>query len=80
MSVVAMLKAPLISADRPVAGVVLGTATGAINGVPLLVTLTAVEVHIAWADRDGPVFVVRINQLIKAAVDEIEILLGQGKA
>lgn len=80
MSVVALLKTPLRSEDRRPKGAVLGEAEGNINGVPLAVTLTAGEIHIGWIDRNGPSFVIELNQLVKAAVDEIELLIGQRKA
>jgi len=51
-------------------------ATTNINGMPLTVTLTEGEIHIAFADRTGPAFALDLNALVKAAVAEIETLLG----
>jgi len=80
MTAVALISAPLLSVERRARGVVLGAADGNINGIPLAVTITAGEIHIGWVDRSGPAFVIELNQLVKAAVTEIEILLGQRKA
>lgn len=60
-------------------GAVLGIAEAKIDHIPLLVTLTVGEIHIGWADRDGPAFVLELNPLVKAAIDEIETLLGTSK-
>ena len=80
MTAVALINAPLLSVERRARGVVLGATDGNINGIPLAITITASEIHIAWVDRAGPAFVIGVNQLVKAAVTEIEILLGQRKA
>ena len=76
MAVEAMVKAPLRSVSRGPSGAVLGEAEGHINGSPLIITLTVSEIHIGWADRNGPAFVIELNPLVKAAVNEIEALLG----
>ncbi|OYU38630.1 MAG: hypothetical protein CFE33_15175 [Pseudorhodobacter sp. PARRP1] len=70
----------MLVVDRAAKGAVLGEAEGHIDGVPLRVTLTVGEVHISWTDRKGPTFVIELNQLVKAAVEEIETLIGQRKA
>ena len=79
MTVVALVRTPLRSVDRRAKGNVLGEAAGNIGGIPLAITLTESEIHIDWADRSGPRFVIELNPLVKAAVDEIEILVGQRK-
>lgn len=76
MTVVALAKAPLCTIKRGPKGDVLGQAEGNINGMPLTVTLTVGEIHIAFADRTGPVFALDLNAIVKAAVAEIETLLG----
>lgn len=76
MTTVALVKSPLQSVARGPIGPVLGATEGHINHIPLTVTLTDTELHIAWADRHGPAFAIQINPLIKAAVNEIEALLG----
>ncbi len=76
MTIVALVKTPLRSLDRAPTGTRLGETKGTINGIPFKVTLTICEIHIAWADRKGPSFVLEIDQLIKSAVNEIETLLG----
>ncbi|MGV8953805.1 MAG: hypothetical protein ACOH2M_22085 [Cypionkella sp.] len=76
MSVAALVTAPLLSVARGPNGVVLGTAEGRIARAPLAVTLTEGEIHIGWVDRDGPAFVIELHPLLKAAVTEIETLLG----
>lgn len=80
MTVVALIKTPMLVVDRAPKGAVLGEAEGNIDAVPLLVTLTVGEIHISWPDRKGPTFVIELNKLVQAAVDEIETLLGQRKA
>ena len=80
MAVVALVKTPLLLVDRAAKGAVLGEAEGHIDRVPLRVTLTVGEIHISWTDRKGPTFVIELNQLVQAAVDEIENLIGQRKA
>lgn len=79
MTPVAQVKAPLLSVERPKFGVALAEAEGNINKIPLLVTVTEHEIYIAWADRKGPSFVIEMQPLIKAAVNEIEALLGMGQ-
>lgn len=76
MTAIAMVKAPMLSVDRDMFGAPLAEAQGNINGVPLRVTVTNHEIFIAWVDRKGPAFAIQINPLIKAAVTEIEALLG----
>lgn len=76
MTVEALLRAPLHSVDRDPRGKVLGVSKGQINDAQMRVTLTETELHIAWADRDGPAFSIPLNPLIKAAFNEIETLLG----
>ena len=79
MTAVSLIKAPLLSVERGPKGGVHATAPGTINGARLVVTLTEGEIHIGWLDRNGPAFVIELNPLVKAAVDEIEILIGQRK-
>lgn len=79
MTAIALIKTPLRSVDRRPKGEVLGMAEGNIDGIPLTVTLTAGEIHIGWADRNGPAFVIDLNPLVATAVDEIEALLGMTK-
>jgi hypothetical protein len=73
---VPLVKAPLLSVTRRPNGMVLGTAEGRIDRAPLTITLTEGEIHIGWVDRDGPAFVIELHPLVKAAVTEIETLLG----
>lgn len=79
MTQVAIVKVPLQSVTSPMAGQVLAETSGNINGIPLRVTVSASEIYITWADRSGPAFSIEMNPLIKAAVDEIEALLGMGQ-
>lgn len=79
MTQVATVKVPLLSVTSPVQGPVLAEALGNINGIPLRVTVSATEIYIAWVDRSGPAFAVELNPLIKAAVNEIEVLVGMNK-
>ncbi len=80
MTPVAWVRTPLFSVHRAPKCNALGIADGNINKAPLIVTLTEGEIHIGWADRTGPAFAIDLNQLVKAAVTEMEILLGQEKA
>lgn len=79
MTAVALIKAPMLSVERPKFGVALAEAEGNINGIPLLVTVTEHEIYISWADRKGPSFVIELKPLVRAAVDEIETLLGMDR-
>lgn len=79
MTEVATVKVPLLSVTSPVQGPVLAEALGNINGIPLRVTVSATEIYIAWVDRSGPAFAIEMNPLIKAAVNEMEALLGMGQ-
>lgn len=79
MTAVSLLKTPLLSVDRGPRGAVHASAPGNIGGVPLTATLTEGEIHIGWVDRNGPAFVIELNPLVKAAIDEIEALIGQRK-
>lgn len=76
MTALAMIQTPLLSVSRGPLGVWLGQAEAKINGAPLSVTLTEAELHIGFADRDGPSFVLDLNTLCKAAINEIEAQLG----
>ncbi len=76
MTAASVIKAPLRSVDRAPLGTVLGGTEGHIKHIPLTVTMTDMEIHIGWADRSGPAFVIDLNPLIKSAVNEIEALLG----
>ena len=80
MTVVALISAPMLAVERRARGAVLSAADGNIDGIALAVTITEAEIYIGWVDRSGPAFVIQLNQLVKAAVNEIEILLGQRKA
>ena len=79
MTAVSLLKVPLLSVDRGPKGAAHADAPGNIGGAGLVVTLTEGEIHIGWLERNGPAFVIELNPLVKAAVDEIEILIGQRK-
>lgn len=79
MTPVGWAKTPLFSVFRGPKGNPFGVADGKIDKAPLLVTLTDAEIHIGWSDRDGPAFVIDLNQLVKSAVNEMEVLLGQRK-
>ena len=70
------LNIPLLACDRKPFGPTLAESTGHINDWPLTVAVTPVEIHISFADRDGPTFVIDLNAIVKAAVTEIEAKLG----
>lgn len=76
MTVEALLRAPLHSVDRGPRGAVLGVSEGHIDGARLNVTVTDFELHLGWADRNGPAFSIHLNPLVKEAFNEIEALLG----
>lgn len=76
MTELALVRVPLLALDRRPFGPTLAESAGHINGWPLNVAVTPVEIHISFADRDGPAFVVDLNAVIKAAVCEIEAKLG----
>lgn len=76
MTVPLYLRAPLQPVTRGPRGHAFAEADGRINDWPLTVTLTDAEIHIAFADRDGPSFAVDLSHVFKGALNEIEILLG----
>ena len=76
MTQLSLISVPLLAVDRRPFGTGLAESAGHINDWPLKVTLTPVEIHIAFEDRDGPAFVLDLNALIKAAANEIEAKLG----
>ena len=76
MTQLALIPVPLLAVDRRQFGPTLAESDGHINGWPLTVTVTPVEIHISFADRDGPAFVLDLNTIVKAAVTEIEAKLG----
>ncbi len=71
----ALLHLPLLSVARGPLGPVLGKSEGRVNDWPFDVTLTASEIHFAFADRDGPRFAVDLNGLAKEAANSIETLI-----
>jgi hypothetical protein len=79
MTAVAIVKVPLLSVTSPMQGAVLVETEGHINKIRLRVTVSAGEIYIGWIDRSGPAFSIELNPLIKAAVNEIEALLGMDK-
>lgn len=72
----ALVPVPLLAVDRRQFGPSLAESEGLINGWPLTVAVTPVEIHISFADRDGPAFVVDLNAVVKAVVNEMEAKLG----
>ena len=72
----ALLSVPMIEVERGPFGARLGETEGHINGWPLAFTLTNAELHIEFADRDGPRMIVDLNHLTKTAVNELERLLN----
>jgi len=71
-----LVRVPLLTVDRRPFGSSLAESAGHINGWPLTVAVTPVEIHISFADREGPAFVLDLNAIVKAAVAEIEAKLG----
>lgn len=76
MTTLSFLSLPLLTVERGPFGPSLAESKGHINDWPVRVTMTPVEVHIAFADRDGPAFVIDLNTLAKTALNEIEAKLG----
>jgi hypothetical protein len=72
----ALIQVPLVAVERRQFGPTVAASEGHINGWPLSVAVTPVEIHISFADRDGPAFVLDLNAIVKAAVNEIEAKLG----
>ena len=72
MTPLSFLSIPLLAVERGPFGPALAESEGHINAWPLRVVVTPVEVHIEFADRDGPAFVIDLNTLAKAALNEIK--------
>lgn len=79
MTALSFLSLPLLAVERGPVGPALAESEGHVNGWPLRVTVTPVEMHIEFADRDGPAFVVDLNAVARAALNEIEAKLGLKK-
>lgn len=76
MTELALIPVPLLAVERRQFGTTLAESKGHINGWPLTVAVTPVEIHISFADRDGPSFCLDLNAIVRAAVDEIEAQMG----
>ena len=76
MTTLSFISVPLIAVERRPFGPTLAESKGHIEGWPLSVIVTPVEIHIAFSDRDGPAFVLDLNAIAKAALNEIEAKLG----
>ena len=76
MKTVARISVPLRAVDRGPQGDLLAVTDGNVNGWPFELTVTQWEMHYAFADRDGPRFVVDLNELAKEGTNEIERLMG----
>lgn len=76
MTPVPRVSVPLRAVNRGPQGQVLAHTHGDVNGWPFRMTVTAWEFHYAFADRDGPSFVIDLNELAKEGTNEIERLLG----
>lgn len=76
MRTAARISVPLRAVDRGPQGAVLAVTDGTVNGWPFELTVTQWEFHYAFADRDGPRFMVDLNELAKEGTNEIERLLG----
>lgn len=75
MNAAGLLHLPFMSVNRGPIGSIVGQSEGRVNDWPFDVTLTTSEVHFAFADRDGPRFVVDLNLLAREATNAIEILI-----
>ena len=73
---VATLSLPIRHVDRGPVGQQLAQSTGHVNGWRFALVLTEVEMHFAFADRDGPRFAVDLNNLAAQATNAIEVLIG----
>lgn len=67
---------PLRAVQRRPQGPVLAQTDGNVNGWPFVLTVTQWEFHFAFSDRDGPAFVIDLNELAKEGTNEIERLMG----
>lgn len=76
MTFVADLSMPLLSVERPAKGRVLITWPRRGVGLPLDISVTTQEVHLALGGCDGPALVIDIDHIIIPAIREFEMLMG----
>ena len=79
MTALAFLSIPMLTVERGPFGVGMAESEGHINGWPVAIVITHCEVFIEFKDRDGPAFVIDLNAVAKAALNEIEAKLGVKK-
>jgi hypothetical protein len=76
MSFVADLSFPLLAVERPAKGRMLITWPRRGVRLPLDISVTTQEVHLALAGCDGPALVIDIDHIINPAIREFEMLMG----
>ena len=76
MAAVARLWVPLRDAERAPDGRAVCYLPSVAGDIPLRVTVTANELHISFADRNGPRFAVSLSEIAELAGHEVAILLG----
>lgn len=77
---VARLFIPLREVDRGPRGTLLGHAPGKMDdGGRFNVVVTLEELHLSFADQDGPRFAVDLNDIAKETANAVEQLLGYSR-
>ena len=80
MTIVADLYVPLLAVERPAKGRMLITWPRRGVRLPLDITVTTHEVHLALAGCDGPALVIDIDHIINPAICEFEMLMGVNRS
>jgi len=76
MTFVADLSLPLIAVERPAKGRVLITWPRRGRGLPLDISVTTQELHLALARSDGPALMIDLDHILNPAIREFEMLMG----
>lgn len=77
---VTRLSIPLREVDRGPLGAPIGGAAGTMdNRRQFNLVVTATELHLSFADRDGPRFAVDLNEVAKETANAVEQLLGYSR-
>jgi hypothetical protein len=72
MTEAARLSVPLLNAHRAPVGRTMMATEGHVDGRAFDVIITETQIHIGFAESNGPAFAINLNALVKEAVNAIE--------
>ena len=76
MTFVTALCTPPLAVERPAKGRVLISWPHRGGGLPLDISVTTQELHLALSGCDGPVLVIDLDHILNPAIREFEMLMG----